>query len=397
MAREDRDTRGKTRNDFPTRKIITTPIRLSYPYLFDARENDQGAEYWETEALIPPTKEGDALRAEILAGLEDVMTEAFGHEDEWPRGRNDYHPADKLKYVDPQKIPGPGIDEDWTIFRARSYQPPGVVDANKDEVLNKREVYGGRWARLSITLAAYDSKKSKGVTIYLNNVQLLDNAESFGGRPNADSDFDRWDGEELEPGGRRERDRDDRGSDRVSSGRGRDREDARSGRDRGRGDGGRARDDGRGGDRARARADRDEGDQDQHDTRRGRVSRGVDERDTDRDARDADRRRDNRVSDRDRGADRDRSDREAPRDRGRAGRGDDDRRGGGRDDRGAGRGREDDRDADPRSDRGRGSRDDRDDDRGSRRGRDRDDDDQDDRRPSRRGRDDDDQGDDDWS
>jgi hypothetical protein len=387
MAREDRDTR-KAKQDFPSRKIITTPIRLSYPYLFEPRENDQGAEYWETEALIPPTKEGDALRKDIREGLEDVMTEAFGNEDEWPRGRNDYHPEHKLKYVDPDKIPGPGITEDWTIIRARSYQPPGVVDANKDEVLNKREVYGGRWARLSLTLAAYDSKKSKGVTIYLNNVQLLDNAESFGGRPNADSDFDRWDGDELEPGSKRDRDRDDR--------RGRDdREDSRSGRDRGRGDGGRSRDDGRGGDRARGREDRDEGRSDKHDTRRGRDTRGVDEGNSRRDARDDDRGRDNRVSDRDGRGSRDRSDREAPRDGGRSGRGDDDRRGGGRDDRREGRGREDDRDTDTRSDRGRGSRDDREDDRRGGRGRDREDD-QEERRPSR-GRDDRDDQDDDWS
>jgi hypothetical protein len=386
MARDDRDNRGgKAKNDFPTKKIITTPIRLSYPFLFEPRENDQGAEYWETEALIPPTKEGDALRKQILEGLEDVMTEAFGDEAEWPRGRNDYHPEHKMKYVDRDKIPGPGVNEDWSIFRARSYQPPGVVDANKDEVLNKREVYGGRWARLSLTLAAYDASKSKGVTIYLNNVQLLDNAESFGGRPNADSDFERWDGDEIEPGSRRERDRDDRG---------RDREDSRSGRDRGRGEGERSRSDdrGRGADRTRGGSDRDEGRSDKSDTRRGRDSRGVDERDTRGDARDADRGRDNRVSDRDRGRDRDRSDREASRDDRGSRRGDDDRRGGREDDRRSGRGREDDRDSDRQG--SRGSRDDREDDRGRGRGRDR----EDDRRPSRgRDREDDRREDDDWS
>lgn len=360
MARESgKNERGKgAKPQFPTRKIITTPIRLSYPYLFDARQNDNGTDYWETEALIPPTKEGDALRAKLMDAMTEVMEDHFGPEDEWPRGRNDYLPEHKLKYVDPKKIPGPGIDEDWTIFRARSYQPVGVVDANKDEVLNKREVYGGRWARLSITVSVYDDK-SKGVTIYLNNVQLLDNDESFGGRPSADSDFDQWDGDELASGA--SRDRDDRG------GRGRDREDSRSGRDGGRGDGGRSRDDGRRGDSSRARSDRDEGRSDEHDTRPARGARGVDERDTDRDVRTSDRDRDNRVSDRDRGGNRDRSDREASRDGGRARSRDDDDRGRGREDDRRGRG--DDRDTDTRSDRGRSSRDDEDDDRRPSRGR----------------------------
>lgn len=370
MAKET--TRGREakrdKPDFPQVKLITCPLRLSYPFFFDPRENDQGQEVWECDGLVPATKEGDAFKRKLEDALFDVMEKHFGPEDEWPRGRNDYAPKDKLRYVDPDKIPGPGVTEDWTVFRCRSYSPIGVVDADRNEVLNKREVYGGRWARLSITVTVYDNK-SKGPAIYLNNVQLLDHDESFGGRPSAESEFDKWDGKELAPGGNRERDRDDRGDDR----RGSDREGAREGRDGGSRDRRGSRDDGPGRGSAGAREGRDEGRSDREPSSRRGDTRRDDEGPSDRDSRGSDRGRRDAVPDRDRGARGDDRDRGSDRDGGRGSRRDeDDRRGSREEGRGASRdrdgGRDDrDRDAGSREDR-RPSRDAREGDRGRGRG-----------------------------
>lgn len=363
MAQKDSRERGKgAKPDYPVVKLISCPIRLSYPAFFDPKKNDQDQDVWECEALVPPNKDGDAFLDKLDAALVEVMTEHFGPEDEWPRGRNDYQPSDKIKSVNPDKLPGPGITKDWSTFTARSYSQIGVVDADRNEVLNKREVYGGRWARLSLSITVYDNK-SKGPTIYLNNVQLLSNDESFGGRPSAENEFDKWDGEDLAPGGSRERGRrDDRRDDRS------EREDARG--DRGRGGGRGSRDDGRGDDRAGARSDRDEGRSDQSNSRRGRDASRDDEGPSRGRGRDDDRGRDNRDQDRDRGRGGARSDRDTGRDGGRTRGGDDDRRGGDREDRSSGRGREDDRDRGGSRGAPRGGRDDRDDDRRPSRGRD---------------------------
>lgn len=404
MASRD-SGRGRSRDFEPaTLKLITPPLRLSYAKLFDPIQNDQGKDVWETDALVPPNcyfpkNHPDFpdmhLSDALFETMGKVMSESWGHEDEWPRGRNDYHPKDKIKKLDPDNLPGKGVDEKWEKFTARSYQPVGIVDADKNDVLNKREVYGGRWARLSLTVATYDSKGSKGVTLYLNNVQLLDHDDSFGGRPSADADFDRYDGPEQAPSGRRGRDRDDddrrggrddeddrgrgrgRGSrddDRAGSGRG-SREDRGGGRDRDRsGDRGdsRGRDDGpsrgrgRDDDRGRDRDDRDRGrERDGGGSRRGRDDQ--EDRDDSR----------GRSSSRDRD-DRDRSSsREAEEGEGRG-------RGRGRDDRGyRGNDRHEGDDALEREERrnrdDRGGRD-----AGRGRGRDRDED-QDEERPSSRG------------
>lgn len=298
MAR-DNTRKDSGKKDFPSKKIISPPIRLSYPHLFDPNINDQDQEVWETEALIPPTDEGYKFLDQLEATLTEMMEEYFGPEDEWPRGRNDYAPADKIKKVTEDKIPGPGITTKWHKFTARSYAPVGVVDASRNEVLNKREAYGGRWARLSLTITVYDNK-SKGPAIYLNNVQLLSNDESFGGRPAAQNDFDEWEGEDLSGGGggsRRGRDEDD---DRGNRSRSReDRDERGAGRDRDRD----SRDSRRGDDRASTRSRRDEN------TERG--GRGGD-RDRGRE-RDRGEDRDSRPSRR--GSDREEIDREAREDR----------------------------------------------------------------------------------
>jgi hypothetical protein len=75
-------------------------------------------------------------------------------------------------------------------------QQPGLMDS-KGVVLNKRgegesiddvkarveeECYAGRYARISVSPATYDTDGNRGVKLYLQNIQLLDHGEVLGGR-----------------------------------------------------------------------------------------------------------------------------------------------------------------------------------------------------------------------
>lgn len=373
--------RGKKADEpkFKQIKLISPPLRMSYPKIFDPEKNDQGVDVWEIDGLIPPDCHyaknhpdypGKHFADVLFGALEEVMLDAFGPEDEWPNGRNDSHPGHKIKRV--TKSPGPGIDDKWEVFKARSYSQPGIVDADKNEVLSKREAYGGRWCRLSVTVTCFDNK-SKGCTIYLNNVQLLDNDESFGGRPSAENDFDAYDGpRQGSDDGRRSRDRDDdrgrgRGGREADE---RSRDDGAGGRDRSSRDedSGRGRDrdrsDDRGGSRGGDRgASRGRGADDEHDAggeRGGGFARGTDRgRDREeargreeRSGRGRDDDREPRGSSRDDGARRGRDEGSSSRDSGRPSR---------TDDRDPPRGRRDEAERDGGRDRGsRGERDERD-------------------------------------
>lgn len=253
-----RDTKKKEQLSV---KVVLPPCRMSFPHFFEPQDTDGGPRY-QGNFLFPPKSD---LR-KLEDAMDDVMTDFFGHKDDWPRGRTDRLPNEVIRDATEKKYEG--YKEGWKFIKASSKDPIGIVDANREEVSNPRDIYGGRWCRISVTVRAYDNK-SKGVGVYLNSVQVLDHDEAFGGRGPAKDDFDDWQGESLSEDDRGDgrghaRDRED------DRGRSRDREDDRDSR-RGRDDDrGRSRD--RDDDRDRPRdRDRDEDD-------RGR-GRGRDEDD----------------------------------------------------------------------------------------------------------------------
>jgi hypothetical protein len=254
MAFGDKQRGGK-----PKKKSITMvvgPFRMAFPALLEAEETDSGDRFKVT-ALFPP----DYNLNPIWDAMEEVMTDAFGPEADWPSGRNDVQPEDKL-YKAEKNEKWNGFKKGWWAMSMSSTEAPGLVDADKNEVMSKREVYGGRWARAQVNITTYDNK-SKGVGVYLNHVQLLDHDEAFSGRGNAADAFDKYElkdrrsGDEREERGSRDRgDRSERGSRDRETERGTERRGDRSD-DRQRERGGRAPEETNRGGSSRERGDRD--------------------------------------------------------------------------------------------------------------------------------------------
>jgi len=260
---ERSNTRGNTKakkKDSLSIKVVIGPCRISFPHFFEPAETDNGDRY-QANFLFPPNWKKQPDYKKFMDALWDVTEDEFGPESDWPSSKQNRWPDEVVRKAEEKDYAGykPG----WFFIKAASRDPIGIVDANREEVTNPREVYGGRWARISVTVKAYDNK-SKGVGVYLNSVQVLDHDEQFGGRGPAKNDFEDWEGDSLSEddrgtgrGNARERDDEDRG-------RGRDRDDER-GSDRGRSD----RDGARG---SRGRSE----DTDRDDDGRGR-SRGRDD------------------------------------------------------------------------------------------------------------------------
>lgn len=100
----------------------------------------------------------------------------------------------------------PADMDNWIQITANTYsQQPGIVDRNQVRISNlrvgettddladrlKEECYSGRWLRMSVSAKGYDVDNSKGVKLYLQNVQLLDHDDKVGGKGggNAETDF----------------------------------------------------------------------------------------------------------------------------------------------------------------------------------------------------------------
>lgn len=75
------------------------------------------------------------------------------------------------------------------FINANSPYKPGVVDGNRQEILDTSELYSGIYGRASITFYAYNSNGNKGIACGLNNLQKLRDGEPLGGRTRAEDDF----------------------------------------------------------------------------------------------------------------------------------------------------------------------------------------------------------------
>ena len=76
----------------------------------------------------------------------------------------------------------------WFI-NANSTTKPGVVDADRQPILDSSELYSGIIGRASINFYAFNSNGNRGIACGLNNLQLIRAGEPLGGKASAESDF----------------------------------------------------------------------------------------------------------------------------------------------------------------------------------------------------------------
>jgi hypothetical protein len=160
-------------------KVVTKkPVRLTFTFLPD----DDGV--FRTSALIPKTDK--ALIAQIEEAIEEAKN--YGKTAKWggkiPRNLKvafqDGDDTDLDKYPE---------NEGHFLLNCRSKKKVGLVDIDRQPILDASEVYSGCWAYLSATSFAYDNE-SKGVSFFLNNIMKARDDESFGGGSSTpDEDF----------------------------------------------------------------------------------------------------------------------------------------------------------------------------------------------------------------
>lgn len=157
-------------------KIISPKGKLSYPHLFERHtKGDYPSDMYETLLLIPKSTDISALKE----ACESLLQETF-----------------KGKFKDISELEHPPIKDgdDYTddrkghwVIKAKSDNRPQVVGPNPKIVIDdKEEVYGGRWARLSLNLYSYNKAGKKGISFGLRNVQLLEKGEKLGGASASD-------------------------------------------------------------------------------------------------------------------------------------------------------------------------------------------------------------------
>lgn len=165
-------------------KVITGPVRLSYPRLFEpvAREGSSDKKY-SVLLLIPKTdkKTLKAIKKAQAEALEIGIQSKFGGKE--PKG---------LKYTlhdgDDSDVPEQQGHMIMSVSSSESY-PPGLVDRQGNKLLDRSEIYPGVWAVVSISAFAYSNSGNKGISFGLNHVMKWRDDESFTGSSRAEDDF----------------------------------------------------------------------------------------------------------------------------------------------------------------------------------------------------------------
>ena len=169
-------------------KVITGPnTRWSYANVWDPKSINGGAPKYSVSLIIPKSDTAtiEKINAAIQAAYEEGESKLKGNGKTVPPLAAIKTP---LRDGDVER-PDDAAYADSYFINANSASAPGIVDANRQPIIDRSEVYSGVFGRASINLYAFNSNGNKGIACGLNNLQKIKDGEPLGGKASAESDF----------------------------------------------------------------------------------------------------------------------------------------------------------------------------------------------------------------
>ena len=169
-------------------KVITGPkTRWSYANVWDAKSINGGAPKYSVSLIIPKSD------VKTVAKINAAIEAAYAEGESKLKGNGRSVPAlsaikTPLRDGDVERPDDPAYANSYFI-NANSATAPGIVDADRNPILERSEVYSGVYGRASISLYAFNSNGNKGIACGLNNLQKISYGEPLGGRARAEDDF----------------------------------------------------------------------------------------------------------------------------------------------------------------------------------------------------------------
>lgn len=171
----------------PTKVITGVNTRWSYVNAWEPKSINGGAPKYSVSLIIPKsdTKTLEKIRAAIQAAYEEGQGKLKGNGKSVP-------PLSVLKTPLRDGDAERPDDEAYAgscFVNANSGTAPGIVDADRNPILDRSEVYSGVYGRASINFYAFNSNGNKGIACGLNNLQKIRDGEPLGGKSRAEDDF----------------------------------------------------------------------------------------------------------------------------------------------------------------------------------------------------------------
>lgn len=179
----------------PTKVITGVNTRWSYVNAWEPKSINGGAPKYSVSLIIPKsdTKTIEKIQAAIQAAYDEGQGKLKGNGKSVPALSVLKTP---LRDGDAER-PDDEAYADSYFINANSGTAPGIVDADRQPILDRSEVYSGVYGRASINFYAFNSNGNKGIACGLNNLQKIKDGEPLGGKSRAEDDFDTEDDDDF--------------------------------------------------------------------------------------------------------------------------------------------------------------------------------------------------------
>lgn len=169
-----------------TTKVVTGLVRLSYVQIFSKRSFTEGTDAKYSLCVLVPKKDTKTLK-KIQAAVKAAAEEGISTKFNGKKPSNMHMP---LRDGDEERADEAPEYKGMYFFNCKSDRKPGIVDKDRNEILDPDEVYSGCWGRVSVNFYPYSVNGNKGVAVGLNNVQKLKDDQRLGGAAaSAEDDF----------------------------------------------------------------------------------------------------------------------------------------------------------------------------------------------------------------
>ena len=161
-------------------KVVTGPdTRWSYVNAWEPKSINGGTPKYSVSLIIPKsdTKTIEKVKSAIEAAYHEGESKLKGN------GRS-VPPLATLKT--PLRDP---VYANAYFVNANNSSAPGIVDADRQPILERSEIYSGVYGRASVNFYAFNTNGNKGIACSLNNLQKIRDGEPLGGKSNAEDDF----------------------------------------------------------------------------------------------------------------------------------------------------------------------------------------------------------------
>jgi len=171
----------------PMKVITGKDTRWSYANVWQPKSINGGTPKYSVSLIIP--KSDTVTLGKIKAAIEAAYKEGEAK----LKGNGRSVPAlaaikTPLRDGDAERPDDEAYANSYFV-NANSTTKPGIVDADRNEIIDSSEVYSGVYGRASINFYAFNSNGNRGIACGLNNLQKIHDGEPLGGHASAEEDF----------------------------------------------------------------------------------------------------------------------------------------------------------------------------------------------------------------